>query len=112
MTQRQQNDTPHPNESTEIQIEAADWLIRLQDNDPDPEEPYQNLLERHGAFVDWLARSPTHVQAFLEILEIERRARNIDRQHTIEVQALLANGRPQSAPAAKQLCAAQKPTTA
>src|SRR5882757_2431264 len=74
---------------TDINEEAAEWLVRLQDTGVDPEEPYPDALERQSAFFKWVTRSPAHVQAFLEIMEVERRAGRPDPQRLIKVQELL-----------------------
>ena len=76
-------------QDSQISMEAAEWLVRLQDADVDPEEPYPDPLERQNAFYKWLTRSPAHVQAFLEIMEVERRAGHPDPQRLIKVQELL-----------------------
>jgi len=39
--------------------EAAEWFVRLQDS--------RETESARGEFVDWLMRSPTHVEEFLGI---------------------------------------------
>jgi len=72
-----------------IDTEAADWLVRLLDTDVDPEEPIPDPAQRQQAFFDWLALGPSHVRAFMEIIEVERRVRNPDPQRSIKIQELL-----------------------
>jgi transmembrane sensor len=76
-------------QASQISMQATDWLVRLQDTDVDPEEPYPDPSERQNAFIKWLTRSPAHVQAFLEIMEVERRAGHPDPQRLIKIQELL-----------------------
>jgi transmembrane sensor len=78
---------PGAEPSTELQ--AAEWLIRLQDSDPDPEEPYPDLLERHAAFTDWLHDTPAHLAAFREVLALSERAHDVDQRRLIDIQALV-----------------------
>ena len=80
---------PHTATPTDPAFEAADWLVRLSDEETDPEEPYPNRLDRQNAFFDWLERSPAHVRAFLEVLETERRLRHLAPLQDIDVRALL-----------------------
>lgn len=75
------------NSSTDI--EAAEWLVRLLDNEVDAEEPIADPMQRQIAFFDWLNLSPAHVRAFLEIMEVERRTRHPDPQRLIKIQELL-----------------------
>jgi len=76
-------------QASQISMEATDWLVRLRDTDVDPEEPYPDPAERQNAFIKWVTRSPAHVQAFLEIMEVERRAGHPDPQRLIKIQELL-----------------------
>jgi transmembrane sensor len=72
-----------------LSSEAGHWLLRLQERDPDPQDPYFDPSVRNEAFLDWLAESPEHVQAFLEIFETYRRLGTMDRQKQIQIEALL-----------------------
>ncbi|MFL6605202.1 MAG: FecR family protein [Steroidobacteraceae bacterium] len=76
-------------QDSQISMDAAEWLLRLQDTDVDAEEPYPDALERQNAFFKWLTQSPAHVRAFLEIMEVERRAGHPDPQRLIKIQELL-----------------------
>jgi len=78
-----------PSHDSQVAVDAAEWLVRLQDTGLDPEEPYPDPLERQNAFIEWLTGSPAHVRAFLEIMEVERRAGHPDPQHLIKIQELL-----------------------
>ena len=90
MRYRNPND-PMNTPDKQLGLEAADWLVRLQDRDPDREEPYPDLAERVKAFWKWLYRSADHVRAFFETMETDRRLHSIDPQASISVQALLAD---------------------
>ncbi len=86
--------SPTVNDSTsssdaQIAMEAADWLVRLQDTQADPEEAYPDPLARQSAWLDWLNRSPEHLRVFLETLETERRLHRIDPQRLVEIRELL-----------------------
>src|SRR5882762_9767761 len=91
MKPRQPKDTWNAprNDDSQTTLEATEWLVRLQDTDFDPEEPYQDPLQRQCAFLDWLKCSPRHVQAFMEVVEVERRVCRPDPQHLINVHELL-----------------------
>jgi transmembrane sensor len=84
-----QNSSRTPPDDFQVSNEAAEWLVRLQDTGVDPEEPYPDPMERQKAFFKWLTRSPEHVRAFLEIMEVERRAGHPDPQRLIKIQELL-----------------------
>jgi transmembrane sensor len=71
--------------------EAAHWLLRLQDTDPDPQDPYFEAAVRHEAFLDWLGEAPEHVQAFLEVFETYRRLGTLDPAKQISIEALLTH---------------------
>ena len=90
MRYRNPND-PMNTPDKQLGLEAADWLVRLQDRDPDREEPYPDLAERVKAFWKWLYRSADHMRAFFETMETDRRLHSIDPHASISVQALLAD---------------------
>src|SRR5687767_1919586 len=71
-------------------LEAAEWLLRLNDAELDPAEPFENLHARSDAFFDWIGRSPDHLRIFLETVEVHRRLPQIDQQRLIELEGLLA----------------------
>jgi ferric-dicitrate binding protein FerR (iron transport regulator) len=75
--------------NSSIDVEAAEWLVRLLDTDVDPEEPIPDVMQRQNAFFDWLAVAPAHVRAFMEVIEVERRVRHPDPQRSIKIQELL-----------------------
>jgi hypothetical protein len=54
--------------------EAADWFERLQNDAPDPDDPYCDPIVRNRAFFAWL-QSPRHLRIFMEIVEIAYRMR-------------------------------------
>ena len=85
----QSNNTSDSTDDSSIAIAATEWLVRLLDTDFDPEEPYPDPLERQNAFTGWLSRNPAHVRAFLEILEVERRAGRPDVQRLIKIEELM-----------------------
>lgn len=69
--------------------EAADWLLRFEDTEPDPEDEYPDVKSRNDAFYDWLGASPEHLRVFLETIETHKRLRMIDSRHLIRVEGLL-----------------------
>src|SRR6185437_5602368 len=66
--------TPHhPTLDREaLQDEAADWLVRLNDRDFDPDEPLPDPLARNEAFLRWVCQSKHHYAAFLEIYRVHK----------------------------------------
>src|SRR5438309_47566 len=77
MSSRNRDDSTNSSRA-QIGIEAAEWLVSLQE--AEPEEAYAEALARQAAWLDWLHRSPKHLPLFLETLETERRLHNIDPQ--------------------------------
>lgn len=69
--------------------EAAEWLLRLDDTDPDSNLEYPDELARNQAFHEWIGTSVDHLRVFLETVETQQRMRLIDAHHRIKVQALL-----------------------
>lgn len=86
MSFRSTNDRPS---DAELGEEAADWLLRLEDTEIDPEDEYPDMKSRNNAFYDWLGRSPEHLRVLLETLETHRRLPMIDSRHLIRVEGLL-----------------------
>jgi ferric-dicitrate binding protein FerR (iron transport regulator) len=62
-----------PDLLTQENLEAAHWVLRLDEAHPDPLEPCPDRDARNEAFLHWLAASPAHVRAFLESCETSRR---------------------------------------
>src|SRR5256884_2494402 len=60
---------------------SSDLLVRLQE--ADPEEASPGAPARHAAWLDWLNRSPKHLNVFLETLETERRLHKRDRKSVV-----------------------------
>lgn len=71
--------------------QAADWLVRLIDEDVDSQEPYASPIARNHAFMHWVGQSPEHLQIFLETVEMHRRLRSIDAAGEVRIAELLAN---------------------
>lgn len=76
-------------DDVELGEEAAEWLLRLEDTDPDAEESYPDEKTRNQAFFAWIETSPDHLRVFLETLEAHQRMRLIDAPHRIKIKALL-----------------------
>lgn len=72
----------------EIGEEAAEWLLRFEDADPDLEDIYPGKEARNRAFYEWLETSPDHLRVFMETLETHERIRLVDTHHEIEVRTL------------------------
>ena len=72
---------------SDLASEAALWLLRLRDAEPDSEEPDRELPDREDALIRWLKFSADHVRAFMEIIETDRRLRCFDAWRSISVQA-------------------------
>lgn len=69
--------------------EASDWLVRLQDPRPEPDDPYFDPEKRSAAFLEWLQRSPEHVRMFLETRETYQRLGQIDPASRLRIDELL-----------------------
>lgn len=79
-----------PPSDTDLRMEAAEWLLGMEETTPDLQDPYANPEERNRAFLEWVSRSSQHLKIFLEIVETHRRLPMIDRQCLINVEQLLA----------------------
>lgn len=86
MSFRNTSDVPS---DAELGDAAADWLLRFEDTEPDPEDEYPDLKSRNHAFHEWLGTSPEHLRVFLETIETHKRLRMIDSRHLIRVESLL-----------------------
>jgi len=73
----------------ELGERAAEWLLRLEEVDDDPESEYPNEKARNRAFYEWLSTSPDHLRVFLETVEMHRRMRVIDADRLVQVETLL-----------------------
>jgi transmembrane sensor len=71
--------------STDIATEAAGWLLDLQAQ-PDS-------LALRGQFVDWLRRSPVHVEEYLRLLAIQADLATLPAWQRLDVDALIAAAR-------------------
>lgn len=80
---------PQKPHSPPLGIEAGQWLLRFEDAESAPDDPYSDPAVRNEAFLDWLATSPQHLQAFLEIYETYQRLAGVDRQARINIPELL-----------------------
>jgi len=54
----------------QLSDEAAEWFLRMSCEQADPDDIYINTPDRNAAFRKWYTRSPRHLQAFLEICEM------------------------------------------
>jgi ferric-dicitrate binding protein FerR (iron transport regulator) len=64
----------------QIKAEAFDWLVRIQDPNLDPEEPYRDIRSRWITFREWFAESPDHLHAFLHAPRVKVVAASIGRK--------------------------------
>ena len=67
--------------------EAAEWHVRLQDEEFDPAEPYPDIVRRNEAFLAWLRQSTHHLEAFLQVYSTARRLACIGQK--IDIEAVL-----------------------
>jgi transmembrane sensor len=70
-------------------LEAARWLLELRDRNPDRDGVHCDPAARNEAFLDWLNRSPQHVQMFLEAYETYRRLGLFAPQQAVDIENLL-----------------------
>jgi transmembrane sensor len=75
---------------TKIADEATEWILRLEDTDIDPEDLYPDPAERQQKFLAWVTQSPQHIRLFLELYETYRKVGQLDPQHRIDIEELLA----------------------
>ena len=75
---------------TQIADEATEWILRLEDTDIDPEDLYSDPAERQQHFLTWVRQSPQHIRLFLELYETYRKVGQLDPQHRIDIEELLA----------------------
>ncbi|WP_129774478.1 FecR family protein [Peristeroidobacter soli] len=66
-----------------IQEEAAEWLVTLRDGGGDAEE--------RAEFAAWIAKSPAHVRAYLELSTVWTDAAALDAQRRVDIDALIAS---------------------
>jgi transmembrane sensor len=71
-----------------IVAEASAWFIEFRAGDVNG--------EARQRFIEWLRRSPEHIQAYLEISGVWAELPTSDPQHKIDVTALLARARSES----------------
>src|SRR6185437_15863366 len=66
------SNTPPDNRLNE---EAAEWSLRMSASEPDLDDaPYSGTRARNTAFLEWCSQSSEHLQAFLDMCEIDYRA--------------------------------------
>lgn len=73
--------------------EAAEWLMRYREVEPDPEDPYSDPAVRDDAFLDWTARSPNHLRMFIKTIDMYQRLGQINPEELIDMTELLAGAR-------------------
>jgi transmembrane sensor len=71
---------PRRQGAPDIGMEAAEWLEQMENN-PDVDR---------AAFQRWLARSPEHVEAILNISALDRVLDDVDPEHELDVQSFVA----------------------
>lgn len=72
-----------------LRMEASEWLLRLNDPELDPEEPYTTLEARNAAFMGWVASSAQHLRMFLNVVDAHRRMNTIDPDRLIDLERML-----------------------
>ncbi|HEY2464466.1 MAG TPA: FecR family protein [Steroidobacteraceae bacterium] len=100
------NGKPHP----AIVAEAAAWFIEFRAGDVTGEARQQ--------FVDWLRRSPEHIQAYLEVSGVWAELPTADPEGKIDIASLVARARseahvialPKVVPSSPEVSAAVEPT--
>ena len=78
-----------PPTDTQLNAEAADWLVRLIDNAPEPTDPDADRAALQGAFYAWLALSRRHLETFLETAESFDKLGTLDPKKRIDIRKLL-----------------------
>jgi len=72
-----------------IEAQACEWLIRVRDTEYDPWDPVPEPSARLEAFLTWISKSPSHLDAARDAVEASRCLRQIDRLRAIEAEALV-----------------------
>ena len=75
-------------DNEQIVQEAAEWLVMLREPDIEPEV--------HERFMEWLRRSPEHVEAYLEVTTLWGDVSSIPTRAETETAALVARARAES----------------
>jgi transmembrane sensor len=65
--------------------EATDWLICLNETDPDPNDPYADPEKRKKAFFAWVKQSEQHLRVFMEVSDVECRLRDLSQHPVMEL---------------------------
>jgi len=73
----------------ELADQAADWLLRFEDTEPDAEDEYPDAESRNQAFYAWISGSAEHLRVFLETIETHKRLRLIDSRQLVWTEGLL-----------------------
>jgi transmembrane sensor len=87
----QQGPNTLPPSGGDIGEQAAEWYLRLSAKETDADDGYVDALARNAAFREWYLQSPEHLEAFLEICEVNHQSQNLSPGHHLDVEALLAS---------------------
>jgi transmembrane sensor len=77
----------------QIGEEAAEWLMRFTEVEPDPKDAYSNPAVRDDAFLNWTARSSNHLRMFVKTIDVYQRLGEINPEKLIDMTELLASAR-------------------
>jgi len=88
-----------PLNDAQLGEEAADWLVRLEDSDPQTDDPHMDPAARNAAFLEWVLRSPQHLSIFLQTREIHHQlGLSTSAANHVDIGALLAERNPDVIP--------------
>ena len=74
---------------TQLDAEAAEWLVDLRDPENDSVDAEAKTGEREAAFLDWMALSPSHALAFENASRMFRALDKLNSLRKIDVRQLI-----------------------
>lgn len=89
MNSQQPTGMSNPLLTVSIVAEAAQWIVALQASTFSEEDPYRDVATRDEAFVDWIRRSALHLLIFMEMTEVVRRLKRLDKTAMAQIRTLL-----------------------
>jgi ferric-dicitrate binding protein FerR (iron transport regulator) len=75
--------------AAQIADEAAEWVLRLENTNFDPTEPFPDLIDRRQRFLAWVRQSPVHLREFLELHHAYFQLDAVDPRRLVDIAALL-----------------------
>jgi len=77
--------------SPKLEIEASEWLIRLLDRNPAPDDPDFDTAARSASFEQWIGRSTEHEDAFIRVCKAYQKTAFLKPQNRLDIESLRAD---------------------